>query len=277
MSDGRPLAFGVALGAVLLGGVAKRGSASDSGATIVLKCRKSLFKSTYRKNAFTKGRKYEVVSEDDYVWVRDNTGRPFTFSRTSGGPFYVLSDYFESSARKITRKPIETIVRKVFRVFEKEGIDDMSDYSPGWLSRVVGDATGRTVLGVGGSRIVLDLGDGTVLKIAPFDGGRSNLSEARLFFSAEDAKEQALIGILVPVIDVSDGTWLRMAKAVPVEEGWVNPRLAEILRRVEEIREILTRYEDDPRFEIDPTVIEDMVPKNVGWHDGVLKALDYGG
>lgn len=209
MSDGRPLAFGIALGAVLLGGAAKARSGS--------------------------------------------------------------------SARKITRKPIETIVRKVFRVFEKEGIDDMSDYSPGWLSHVVGDATGRTVLGVGGSRIVLDLGDGTVLKIAPFDGGRGNLSEARLFFSAEDAKEQALIGVLVPVIDVSDGTWLRMAKAVPVEEGWVNPRLDEILRRVEEIREILTRYEDDPRFEIDPTVIEDVAPKNVGWHDGVLKALDYGG
>ena len=66
----------------------------------ILKCVKSLYKSTYRKNAFTKGKKYEVVpspwSDDKtYVYIRDSEGRPFSFSMIAGEHMNVVSDYFK--------------------------------------------------------------------------------------------------------------------------------------------------------------------------------------
>lgn len=43
-------------------------------------CIKSLYKSTYLANAFVEGRTYEVVETDKfYVWIKDETGRPFNF------------------------------------------------------------------------------------------------------------------------------------------------------------------------------------------------------
>lgn len=60
-----------------------------------LKCKKNLFKSTYNQNAFTEGNEYEVVKEDDYIWVVDNTGREFNFSSTEKHPFYYIKDYFQ--------------------------------------------------------------------------------------------------------------------------------------------------------------------------------------
>jgi len=61
---------------------------------IKMKCIKSLFKSTYRKNAFHKGRVYEVVLVDDYTWLRDNEFNEFSFVREEKYGMYLLSDYF---------------------------------------------------------------------------------------------------------------------------------------------------------------------------------------
>jgi hypothetical protein len=61
---------------------------------IKMKCIKSIFKSTYRKNAFHKGRVYEVVLEDDYTWLRDNEFNEFSFVREEKYGMYLLSDYF---------------------------------------------------------------------------------------------------------------------------------------------------------------------------------------
>jgi hypothetical protein len=61
-------------------------------------CRKSLYKSTYRKNAFSKGRSYEVVEQEKFrIWIKDNTGRPFNFA-TPDAPEkteYLFFDYFD--------------------------------------------------------------------------------------------------------------------------------------------------------------------------------------
>lgn len=60
-----------------------------------LTCTKSLYKSTYRRNAFTKGKKYEIVREDDLVWLKDETGQEFNFTKAEnvrGG--YGLKEYF---------------------------------------------------------------------------------------------------------------------------------------------------------------------------------------
>lgn len=61
-------------------------------------CKKSLYKSTYLKNAFTKGKRYEFIREDDLVWIRDSMGREFSFARASAEkgriPFNIFEDYF---------------------------------------------------------------------------------------------------------------------------------------------------------------------------------------
>ncbi len=62
---------------------------------MTLVCKKSLRKSTYRGNAFVKGRSYEVIREDDYVWLRDEHEQEFNFARQADYISYLLSDYFE--------------------------------------------------------------------------------------------------------------------------------------------------------------------------------------
>jgi hypothetical protein len=70
-----------------------------------LKCIKSLYKSTYRRNAFTKGKRYTQVTMDEHgrsilgagmgVWIKDETGHAFNFTREPNATgCYVLSDYF---------------------------------------------------------------------------------------------------------------------------------------------------------------------------------------
>ncbi len=45
------------------------------------KCKKSLYKSTYKKNAFTKGKKYIMTLKDDKkCQIVDNEGREFDFT-----------------------------------------------------------------------------------------------------------------------------------------------------------------------------------------------------
>jgi len=60
------------------------------------RCTKSLFKSTYQKNAFTKRRYYSVVEEDEkFVWLQDNEGESRNFSKQRGSHFYYILDYME--------------------------------------------------------------------------------------------------------------------------------------------------------------------------------------
>ena len=62
----------------------------------ILKCVKSLYKSTYEKNAFTKNKLYNILSEDNvYINIVDNEGRDFNIAKNVDGYSYVFSDYFE--------------------------------------------------------------------------------------------------------------------------------------------------------------------------------------
>ena len=62
---------------------------------MVLKCKKSLYKSTYKKNAFTKNKKYDVVEIDDkFYHIVDNEGRALTVSKTEIPIYYYIGDYF---------------------------------------------------------------------------------------------------------------------------------------------------------------------------------------
>lgn len=68
---------------------------------IKIKCKKSLFKSTYGKNAFTKNRYYYIVKKDDrsIIGILDNNDTVFTFAPTGlcGHPYdvmYKFDEYF---------------------------------------------------------------------------------------------------------------------------------------------------------------------------------------
>ena len=61
-------------------------------------CIKGLFKSTYGRNAFLKNRQYDVLREDDMIWVRDEMNNEFSFSPDSTDPvYYAFSEYFRPS------------------------------------------------------------------------------------------------------------------------------------------------------------------------------------
>lgn len=61
-----------------------------------LKCKKNLYKSTYKGFAFNKNKEYDVIEEDkNIVYLLDNTGREFNFTKVDGNNQYKLSDYFE--------------------------------------------------------------------------------------------------------------------------------------------------------------------------------------
>ncbi len=64
-----------------------------------LRCIKSLYKSTYRGNAFVEGKEYEIASEEpNTVYVYDEHGNSFNFFKTAGTPYYFLDHYFEKPA-----------------------------------------------------------------------------------------------------------------------------------------------------------------------------------
>lgn len=62
---------------------------------MILKCSKSLYKSTYKRNAFTKNKKYNVIEIDDkFYHIVDNEGRAFTICKTETPTYYYINDYF---------------------------------------------------------------------------------------------------------------------------------------------------------------------------------------
>jgi hypothetical protein len=62
-----------------------------------LKCKKTLYKSTYKGNAFIEGRFYFQLKEDkEFVQMEDETNRAFDFAKENRSVnFYLLEDYFE--------------------------------------------------------------------------------------------------------------------------------------------------------------------------------------
>lgn len=62
---------------------------------MIIVCKKDLYKSTYNKNAFSLGKSYEVINNDnDFYYVLDNNGKEFNFSIKDELPYYFLSEYF---------------------------------------------------------------------------------------------------------------------------------------------------------------------------------------
>lgn len=61
-----------------------------------LRCKKSLFKSTYCGNAFDSGKLY-IPTHKNRLFIRiiDNQGNEFDFSIKPKSPYYTFSDYFE--------------------------------------------------------------------------------------------------------------------------------------------------------------------------------------
>lgn len=59
------------------------------------KCKKSLYKSTYKKNAFTKNKTYDVFEEDEsFLWFVDNENNQFCVCKTAAHGYYYVNDYF---------------------------------------------------------------------------------------------------------------------------------------------------------------------------------------
>lgn len=61
-------------------------------------CKKSLYKSNYKKNAFIKGRTYVLLDEnDDFYNIIDSMGHAFNFHKMDNtGTYYHFSEYFHS-------------------------------------------------------------------------------------------------------------------------------------------------------------------------------------
>lgn len=60
-----------------------------------IKCKKSLYKSTYKGNAFTKDLLYTIVDEDKlFVYVIDDKGNEFSMSKIKKEPFYYIDEFF---------------------------------------------------------------------------------------------------------------------------------------------------------------------------------------
>jgi len=61
------------------------------------RCTKSLYKNTYRENAFKKGKSYSVIEENELgLYLIDEEGHSFYFAKSVDRlPFYLLNEYFE--------------------------------------------------------------------------------------------------------------------------------------------------------------------------------------
>tara|TARA_B110000503_G_C6759992_1_gene255076 strand:+ start:101 stop:382 length:282 start_codon:yes stop_codon:yes gene_type:complete len=66
-----------------------------------LQCIKSLYKSTYKRNAFTKGKSYKIeykdnIDNDSFIFIIDNCENLFSFKEhLAKDGFYLFSDYFK--------------------------------------------------------------------------------------------------------------------------------------------------------------------------------------
>lgn len=76
----------------------------------LLICKKDIFKSTYCKNAFDNKKQYNVVELDsrypwvqandpELIWVLDNEGQSFSFTKHQETGMHFIKDYFEEVKR----------------------------------------------------------------------------------------------------------------------------------------------------------------------------------
>jgi hypothetical protein len=66
------------------------------------KCQKALWKSTYKGWAFNLRRIYDVVDEDEhFIWVRDNHGQGFSFSKEPSKTHYYIGDYLKEYKKNV--------------------------------------------------------------------------------------------------------------------------------------------------------------------------------
>jgi len=62
----------------------------------IIKAKNSLYKSTYKCNAFTKNKEYIIYSEEDkLIFIIDNVGNHFCFSKLNNNAGYFIEDYFD--------------------------------------------------------------------------------------------------------------------------------------------------------------------------------------
>jgi hypothetical protein len=63
---------------------------------MVVKCKKSLYKSTYKGWAFNRGKEYKVISHDKrFFYVKDNEGHEFSLAKENISPYYWFETYFK--------------------------------------------------------------------------------------------------------------------------------------------------------------------------------------
>lgn len=75
---------------------------------LTIKCKKSLYKYTYKKNAFTKGKFYTFCDRDfhhgaDIIWMIDSQNQEFSFSLEPDGFLRLFSDYFYGPAPTVEK------------------------------------------------------------------------------------------------------------------------------------------------------------------------------
>lgn len=142
---------------------------------------------------------------------------------------------------------------------------DEKDFSSKDYRRLCRDA-GLPILGAGGSRVVFDLGQDRVLKVAWPENEGCNTVEAEAWHEAP----RAIRSFLVPIYGFNpDGSWLIMAFARPSSRA--NDGLAQdeqdraLSEKANSLKVFLRGLDDSGR------------PANWGWHKGKLKLLDYAG
>lgn len=63
------------------------------------KCKKSLYKSTYKRNAFNKGKEYIILyEEEDIIYLLDEMDQTFSFSKKEEHTMYNFTDYFKDKS-----------------------------------------------------------------------------------------------------------------------------------------------------------------------------------
>lgn len=61
-----------------------------------MKCIKTLYKSTYKNNAFICGKDYNLsYIDNDYIFIKDECDNEFSFVKIKKYGFYWIEDYFK--------------------------------------------------------------------------------------------------------------------------------------------------------------------------------------
>ncbi len=88
---------------------------------VVLKCKKNLYKSTYKKFAFVKDKEYAILTVDEtFVYIVDEEKNTFNFFRDGYSTddsfgYYHLTEYFEmENIAPNTNHPVEKSAKQLY-------------------------------------------------------------------------------------------------------------------------------------------------------------------